>query len=116
MKNFLVKLIVLGIGNLFLLARAEESVKAIEDSPFLLKGWFSFFTFVSNEDFDNGQSLPERFEPNPSYFSQMLMTNRTASRDEFGSLEIPSPLDFFFVMTPKAVFVVSARIVFMKLN
>lgn len=88
--------------------RNEPSPESNEAN--LIKGWLKFFTFVP--DFTNND-MPTKFDYNPAYQEQ-FSHGRTPdfsikSQDQFGFFNIPSELSFFFVLSPKTLYVINAR-------
>lgn len=74
----------------------------------LFKGWLRFFTFVP--DFTT-TVRPTKFEYNPAFIAQekLHITCDMEKKDEWGTFDIPSETSFFFVLTKKSLYVVSAR-------
>lgn len=74
----------------------------------IFKGWLHFFTFVP--DFTTSVR-PTKFEYNPAFLAQekMHITCDLEKKDEWGTFDIPNETSFFFVLTKKSLYVVSAR-------
>jgi len=47
---------------------------------------------------------------NPTFGEEQKFCKHDDSKDESGNLEIPSPLDFFFVLKKDALYVTSSRL------
>jgi hypothetical protein len=82
-----------------------------DNKPFIKKGWLKFFTYIP--DFKSVDA-PTKFEYNQQYYDQFTF-GRNASfdpskdKDQWGWFDIPSDTHFYFVLTTKSLFAVSAR-------
>ena len=76
--------------------------------PILLKGWMKFFTYSPSL---NISEKPQKFEYNTQYLRQFYNNdpNKINKEDEFGSIDIPTELHFFFVLTKKTLYALNSR-------
>lgn len=78
--------------------------------PFVMKGWLKFFTYTPSF---YASSVPNKFEYNPGYLAQFSYgrtpTFDEKDKDQWGYFNIPDDTHFFFVLTKKTLFAVSAR-------
>ena len=99
-------------GKLLLerLEKNEEPIENDEEKPFLKKGWLKFFSYkILDQQIKT--KIPSKFEYNPAYLRQLNDASKNCHKcvDQFGSFDIPSELSFFFVLTKKTLYVLSAR-------
>ncbi len=82
-----------------------------ENKAFLYKGWMKFFSFVPTMKTGN---FPSKFEYNQAYYNQFIGGKNVSfdpakDKDQYGWYDIPDDHHFFFVLTKKTLFVISAR-------
>jgi len=58
---------------------------------------------------DTFRHFPEHFEINQAFYEQSLPSNQDELKDEYGSINIPSPNEFYFVLTPTTLYCLLAR-------
>lgn len=97
---------------------SNENEKNLETSfnteeNILMKGWLKYFVYSPKNEINE---KPKSFFINKKYFQQFDAKNPLAiinpsnkNKDSFGSIDIPSQFHFFFVLTKKTLYVISAR-------
>ena len=79
-----------------------------------MKGWLRFMYSVQDPSNEQRMSpdvfrhFPDHFEINQAFYEQTT-SNQDELKDEFGSINIPSPNEFFFVLTKTTLYCLLAR-------
>ena len=75
-------------------------------SAILFKGWMRYYVYQHT----GNENHPQKFEYNPEFDTQFGQGQVPSSvRDKYGFLDIPSDTSFFFILTYKALYVLSGR-------
>jgi len=68
------------------------------------KGWLKYVALTKNVEHI------DEFFINPTFGEEQKFCTHDEAKDESGSLEVPSPTDFFFILKKDAVYVTSSRL------
>lgn len=118
-KAFILIFLWLSLCNsLSISEESEKNIGKYQDN-IIMRGWLKYFVYSPNSDLNE---KPKTFFVNKKYFQQFekaiplnIIKPTVQKKDEFGSIGIPSQFHFFFVLTKKTLYVISARQVLFKI-
>ncbi len=117
MKHFLKLLLLFSLLLPFLSPQSLNTVSGTSEDQdetlkkaFVMKGWLKFFTYTPSF---YASIVPNKFEYNPAYAAQFAYGRKPTfdekDKDQWGFFNIPDDTHFFFILTGKTLYVLSAR-------
>lgn len=117
MKHFFKQIFLLSLLLIVISSQSLGSVASTADDQeetlkksFVMKGWLKVFTYTPSF---YASSVPNKFEYNPAYAAQFSYGRKPTfdekDKDQWGFFNVPDDTHFFFILTQKTLYVLSAR-------